>query len=69
MSRQQELRDMINELLDYDAELSDAEIIFLTTIKDYPDFTTIQYEKVDKIYDRVFEGAEKDTYDIWEDFV
>lgn len=67
MSKQQELREQISELLDYDAELSDPEILFLSTIKDYPDFTSIQYEKVEKIYDRVFEGGEQDTYDIWEE--
>lgn len=66
MSKQQELRDMISELLDYDSELTDSEIIFLTTIKDYSDFTLIQYEKVEKIYDKIFEGTEKDAYDVWE---
>lgn len=66
-TKHEEYRDMINELLDYEAELTDTELFFLTTIKDYSEFTSIQFDKIDEIYDKVFGDNEQDTYEIFDE--
>jgi L-ribulose-5-phosphate 3-epimerase UlaE len=62
-----EHREQINELLDYEAELTDKEFIFVNSIKDYSELSEDLAKKLEKLYDKIFELQEKDTYEIFDE--
>jgi hypothetical protein len=63
-----EHKEMISELLDYEAELSNTELGFLNTVKDYSELTESTILKVEKLYDRVFGDQTPDTYEVFSDY-
>ncbi len=69
MSKVEEIKSMIDELLDYEAELFDSDLGFLEKVRGYDSFDDDTVSRVERIYDRVFEGDVKDTFEIWEDFI
>jgi hypothetical protein len=62
-----EHKEMINELLDYEGELTDKEFIFVNSIKDHSDLSDELITKLEKLHDKVFELQETDTYEIFDE--
>lgn len=58
---------MISELLDYEGELTDKELVFLSSIKDYSSLSEELVVKLEKLHDKVFELQETDTYEIFDE--
>jgi len=62
----QEVKEKIEELLDYESELTDSQLSFLTKISDYTAFTEEITSKVEKLHDKVFGDNVQDTFEVWE---